>query len=226
MATSTEPMRGKFIVFEGLDGADIFGQVTGLAQWLNKEKGLKQVHFTREPSDGPIGMNIRMHLEGRLDIDKLSMATFFAADRMDHLYREETGIVGRLNNGEYVLCDRYYLSSLAYQTLEPEIDMEYVASLNAKCIPPDLTLFIDLPVDVCMQRIVSEPLLGIHLAIFEMTEENIKALKTRLDQARNSYLQAIEFLKGRGEQIEIVKEDTPGGIEREIRRIVTRTFRL
>ena len=75
------------------------------------------------------------------------MALLFAADRRDHLRRE---IEPALAAGMDVVCDRYLLSSLAYQGEEAE--REWVAELAREVRPPDLTLLLDLPVAVAAAR--------------------------------------------------------------------------
>ena len=75
------------------------------------------------------------------------MALLFAADRRDHLRRE---IEPALAAGSDVVCDRYLLSSLAYQA--EEADRDWVAELAREVRPPDLTLLLDLPVAVAAAR--------------------------------------------------------------------------
>ncbi|MDK2971372.1 MAG: dTMP kinase [Candidatus Sumerlaeota bacterium] len=142
--------RGKFVVFEGLDGAGTSTQITRLRDWL-VERG-ERVETSREPSDGPIGLLIRQALGHRLDIDPATLALLFAADRTDHLFNATDGVVRTLESGAWVLTDRYVLSSLAYQATTG-LPPEWVAQINARAIEPDLTIFIDTPVDVCVARI-------------------------------------------------------------------------
>ena len=108
---------------------------------------------TAEPSDGPIGRMIRQVLrEEQMGADGTrmnarSIAALFAADRADHLASE---IEPALARGEDVICDRYVHSSLAYQGVETDLD--WVASLNSVMPPPDLILFVEVPVEVASQR--------------------------------------------------------------------------
>src|SRR4051794_39709628 len=108
---------GRFIVIEGLDGAGTTTQTERLATRLREEG--HRVLTTREPSDGPVGMLLRQALTGRLTLPGAhapladeTLALLFAADRTDHLASRVEPALGR---GEVVLCDRYVLSSLAYQ---------------------------------------------------------------------------------------------------------------
>jgi len=188
------PGPGRFLVIEGLDGAGTTTQVSLLYRRL---RAGREVHVTREPSDGPAGLQIRMVLEKRVQVDPAVLAALFAADRVDHLYHQdgEGGIVARLARGVDVITDRYYLSSLAYQGMSQ--DWDWLWHMHARCIRPDLTLFVDVPVEVCLQRIARTR--GGHFDLFE----NQEAL-TRVHQ---SYLSAIDRLRSLGETIEIIPGD-------------------
>lgn len=143
--------RGRFIVLEGLDGAGTTTLLGKLALALRSQG--KRVVATREPSDGPVGTLVRHALTHRLrlpDGDRLSpetLALLFAADRVDHLAAE---IEPALARGAWVLCDRYVLSSLAYQSAE--VPMPWVAELNRRARLPDLTLFVQVPPRVAGSR--------------------------------------------------------------------------
>jgi dTMP kinase len=120
---------------------------------------------TREPSDGPIGTQIRQALAGRLSLpDRLgpltapTLALLFAADRVDHAAAEVEPALAR---GAVVLCDRYLLSSLAYQTADllrsnPTLAqaeaLEWISQINAHARAPDLTLFLSIAPKVAAQR--------------------------------------------------------------------------
>jgi dTMP kinase len=140
-----------FIVLEGIDGSGTTTQLDRLADHL-VVRG-RRAHATREPSTGPVGRLLREILLGghRLPdgapADGRAMALLFAADRRDHLRRE---IEPALAAGTDVVCDRYLLSSLAYQGEEAE--REWVAELAREVRPPDLTLLLDLPVAVAAAR--------------------------------------------------------------------------
>jgi dTMP kinase len=140
-----------FIVLEGIDGSGTTTQL-GLLERHLQGRG-RRVHATREPSQGPIGRLLREILLGGhkspagAPVDGLAMALLFAADRRDHLSRE---ISPALAAGADVVSDRYLLSSLAYQAQEAERD--WVAGLARELRAPDLTLLLDLPVEVASAR--------------------------------------------------------------------------
>jgi dTMP kinase len=155
--------RGKFIVIEGTDGSGSTTQTALLVQHL-RDHG-KKVLSTKEPTAGPAGALIRMALDRRLvganrsshdgganpgtqsEFDARALALLFAADRVDHSYGQ---IQPALERGWWVVCDRYVLSSLAYQG--PECGMEWVLEINRFALAPDLTVFLDVPVETTQQR--------------------------------------------------------------------------
>jgi dTMP kinase len=149
--------RGTFIVLEGIDGAGTTTQLNALREHF-RETGRK-AFFTHEPSDGPVGMLIRLALQGRLaggrfalhdpadaaqpasaDFDRTALALLFAADRADHV---ATQVKPNLDAGRIVVCDRYLLSTLAYQG--QSCDHDWLLEINRNAVTPDLTLFLDVP---------------------------------------------------------------------------------
>jgi dTMP kinase len=140
-----------FIVLEGLDGA---GTTTQLSLLERKIKELSIPHFcTFEPTKGPVGMLIRSILKTEDTVDAGTAAFLFAADRNEHLYHPDSGITDHLNNGELVASDRYLFSSLAYQSVL--CDFDFVLSLNNIFPLPSHLFFIDVPIAICMERLVA-----------------------------------------------------------------------
>jgi dTMP kinase len=144
-------VRGKLVVLEGIDGS---GTTTQLDRAVACVASLgRRAVATREPSTGPVGRLIREALLGRLSMpdgsrmDGRTMALLFAADRIDHLQRE---IEPHLADGTSVVSDRYLLSSLAYQA--EEADRAWVGSLARGVPAPDLTILLDVPVEVAAAR--------------------------------------------------------------------------
>jgi dTMP kinase len=145
------PPRAIFVVLEGIDGSGTTTQLERLVRHL--EGRGRRAHGTREPSQGPIGLLLRELLLGRHALpggapaDGQAMALLFAADRRDHLRRE---IEPNLAAGVDVVSDRYLWSSLAYQA--EEADRDWVASLARGLRSPDLTILLDVPVEVAAAR--------------------------------------------------------------------------
>jgi dTMP kinase len=151
------PRDARFIVFEGLDGAGTTTQANRL-QSLLTQRGIPSF-LTHEPTPDPIGAFIRRLLTQRELLpdgspyrpDEVVMGLLFAADRLAH----SAHIAERLRAGETVICDRYIFSSMAYQTLDPAIRGEWVIDINRGCAPPDVTLYLATPVEVCLERVSS-----------------------------------------------------------------------
>ncbi len=144
-------MRGKFITFEGIDGAGKSSHVNWLAETL-RQRGLT-VQVTREPGGTPLGEKLRelllnepMHLE----TETLLM---FAA-RREHIARV---IEPALARGEWVVCDRFSDATWAYQGGGRGLDKAKFLALEhwvLEHLQPDLTLLFDLPLEVARERIV------------------------------------------------------------------------
>lgn len=124
-----------FIVFEGLDGSGTSTQLTLIGDWLG-------CYTTSEPSNSSVGKFIRESLKTG-ELSPTTMALLFAADRKEHLEKE---VEPRLARGEVVLCDRYVMSSLAYQTAAG-VDSAYVKRINIDYREPDITLYFDIDVE-------------------------------------------------------------------------------
>lgn len=144
--------RGRFIVLEGLDGAGTTTQAERIASVL-RGRGLT-VRVTRQPTDGPVGSLLRHALTGRVGmpqgrgpLSEDTLALLFAADRIDHL---RATVEPALEAGEIVICDRYVLSSLAYQGAS--LPMAWVEAINGRALKPDLTLFIEVATSVAARR--------------------------------------------------------------------------
>lgn len=141
-------MNGHFIVMEGIDGSGKGTQLTRLAERL--EAGGYKVWLTREPTDGAIGTLIRQGLADASRFDEATMALLFAADRLEHIKE----IKKHLAQDEVVLCDRYVLSSLAYNS--QALTLEWVLALNQQAdtrLHPELTLYFDLNEQLALERI-------------------------------------------------------------------------
>ncbi|MEW8027588.1 MAG: dTMP kinase [Candidatus Thiodiazotropha sp.] len=144
--------KGRFITVEGGEGA---GKSSNLAfiQSLLVAAG-KQVLFTREPGGTPLGEAIRELLLGHKHTgmaDDTELLLMFAA-RAEHLQQK---ILPALEQGIWVLCDRFTDASFAYQGAGRGLSLEKIAKLQQfvqGSLRPDLTLLLDLPVDTGLQR--------------------------------------------------------------------------
>lgn len=145
------PGPGKLIVIEGLDGAGTTTQARAVGAWL--EGRVPAVHVTWEPTAGPVGALIRQVLTHEVTVTARALAALFVADRLEHLYAPD-GLLAQLQAGTWVVLDRYYLSSFAYQSLTLAVDeVPWLYQMHAPCIVPDVTFFLDVPVRDCLARI-------------------------------------------------------------------------
>ena len=146
----------RFIVLEGGDGAGTTTQLRLLGSALSRA-GVPH-WITAEPTGNAEGLLIRRILAGELPRDPGTLAHLFAADRNEHL-RGRDGIIERLGRGELVVCDRYVLSSLAYQGSACGRDLP--AALNAGFPLPELLLYFEIEPETSMARIGSRARLDI-----------------------------------------------------------------
>jgi dTMP kinase len=168
MAAGTQKILKRFIVLEGGDGTGTTTQLkrlrlalerAGIAHWI-----------TAEPSDRSEGLLIRRILSGELPRDPGTLARLFAADRNEHLNGKD-GILERLDRGEAVICDRYVLSSLAYQGVA--CGRELPAELNRGFPLPELLIYFDLAPETSLERLAGRE----NLDIFEKLpfQEKVRA---------------------------------------------------
>ena len=145
-------MSGLFITLEGLEGSGKTTQQKYIVDEL-RDKGF-DVLLTREPGATRLGKRIRKLL---LDPEWSEMTPraeilLFAADRAQHV---EEVVKPALEDGKIVISDRYFDSNLAYQGYGRGLDIEIVKKINLWAVDylkPDLTFFLDLPVEVGLAR--------------------------------------------------------------------------
>ena len=145
-------MSGLFIAFEGADGCGKSTQLRFLAEYL--EQNSVPVVRTREPGGSPIAEMIRDLLldNSNAGMDAVTEALLYAAARAEHVRKV---IRPALEQGKVVLCDRFILSSYAYQGYGRALGVELVRSINAPAVDdclPDVTVFINVPPDKAFER--------------------------------------------------------------------------
>ena len=147
-------MDGIFITLEGPDGS---GKTTALKAIFEELKTLtdKQIVSTREPGGSPIAEKIREIIldTAHTEMDARTEALLYAASRRQHLVER---VLPVLEAGDIVLCDRFVDSSIAYQGYARGIGETGIFKINdfaTDGVQPDLTLYIDVPVEVGLRRI-------------------------------------------------------------------------
>lgn len=145
--------RGKFITFEGIDGAGKSSHIAGVADLLGKH-GLRVV-TTREPGGTPLGEKLReLLLNEPMHLETEAMLMFAA--RREHLAQV---IEPALERGDWVLCDRFSDATFAYQGGGRGLDQQKLAALEQWVhghLQADLTLLFDLPPAVAGERIAAQ----------------------------------------------------------------------
>ncbi len=141
-----------FIVLEGIDGSGKTTQATRLLPWLQDLRGEERVLWTREPGDWTGGKALRkILLEEELQHPHTELFLFLA-DRCEHV---ASRITPALLRKDWVVCERYCDSTLAYQCWGRGLPRQLVEELFTWCrFPrPDLSLWIDIPHERAMERI-------------------------------------------------------------------------
>lgn len=142
---------GKFITFDGIDGAGKTTQIERLADYLRQQG--KMVYITREPGGTSLSEKIRELL---LSTDNTMSATtelllMFAA-RAEHI---EAVLRPKVQLGEWIICSRFTDATLAYQGYARGVDLnkiQAVANVVHGDFNPDLSLFLDLPAELAAER--------------------------------------------------------------------------
>lgn len=140
--------RGQLVALEGLDGCGKSTQLARLGAALRAEA--VDVLLTREPTDGPHGRRIRTMARSGAEVPPDRELQWFLDDREQHV-RE--CIVPALSQGRFVLTDRYFLSTVAYQGARGLDWRALLAESEARFPIPDLVLCLELPADVGLARV-------------------------------------------------------------------------
>jgi len=145
-------VKAKFITFEGIDGCGKSTQAKRLVSRLNNE-GIPAL-LTLEPGGTKIGSYIReILLDPRnKDISELTELFLYLADRSQHV---KEVITPSLKKGIWVISDRFYDATLAYQGFGRGISKDFILMLNKQIcrdIRPDITFLLDCPVEIAIKR--------------------------------------------------------------------------
>jgi dTMP kinase len=157
-------MRGRLIVFEGVEGCGKTTQLERSQDWLHSSGILSQLQtqglisdliLTREPGGTEICQAIRQLLLQPTTTEPIHSQTellLYAADRAQHV----AGLLRpKLAAGAFILCDRYTDSTVAYQGYGRQLDRALIDQLNQIAtggLQSDLTLWVDVPVETGLAR--------------------------------------------------------------------------
>jgi dTMP kinase len=204
---ATEPGAGsgRFVVLEGIDGSGKSTQLAMLAEWLPASglmpHGVEPV-ISREPGGTALGRALRellLHPPGEVAPCPTAELLLYAADRAQHV---EQIIAPALAAGGWVLSDRFVGSTTAYQGHGRGLDLELIRQLEAIAtggLSADLTLWLDLPLELSLQRRGGRPADRIEAAgrnFLERVAQGFAALAAERGWRRIDASQAPEMVAG------------------------------
>lgn len=189
--------RGAFIVIEGIDGSGKTTQARMLHDRL-EQIGVPII-LEKEPTSSPIGTLCRNIIEDKCeygvgDIDSRTLSMLFAADRFDHITNSKNGLSQKLTSGNNVICDRFYLSNIVYQSYthfytehcwQRIMDVLHMNDINHNELAPDLIIYVNTPPEIAINRIKER---GNDLSTYEQSV-------SRLSQIYNTFDRAIDVLR-------------------------------
>lgn len=207
----------RFISLEGGEGAGKSTQIKLLNAWLNHQD--IATCLTREPGGSPGAEQIRnLVLKGATDRwTGMTEALLITAGRAEHVERR---VKPALEAGEWVLCDRFFDSSIAYQGAGRGLGIERVKQLQSLALgefEPDLTLILDLPVEIGLSRAIAR----------ESAKSDMEDRFERMDTSFHETLRAA-FLKIAEHEpsrcIVLDANKTPEELQKDIRAAVVSKF--
>ncbi|TNF65315.1 MAG: dTMP kinase [Gammaproteobacteria bacterium] len=148
----------KFIVLEGLEGAGKSSAMTTIESWFRHHKPNEIIQLTREPGGTFIAEKIRELLITDFKTESLTNEAellLMYASRMQHV---KELIIPALNNNQWVICDRFFYSSFAYQGGGRSLGLQRVQQIHHALLgnfKPGLTIFLDLAPEIGFSRIQS-----------------------------------------------------------------------
>ena len=157
-----------FIVFEGIDGAGTSTQIKKLVERGNIERGEGNFVATAEPTTGETGRFLRRMLGGEFKVDEKTNAYLFAADRCEHIFGKN-GVKELCESGKIVVSDRYFFSSMAYQSVSCGDELPKL--LNSPFPLPEYLFYFVINPEISLGRVTSR---GEKKEIYETIEKQKK----------------------------------------------------
>ena len=152
-----------FIVFEGIDGAGTSTQIKKLI-----ERDTTRFVPTAEPTSNETGKFLRRMLGGEFTVDEKTNAYLFAADRCEHIFGKG-GVQELCESGKIVVSDRYFFSSMAYQSVS--CGEELPKLLNSPFPLPEYLFYFVINPEISLSRVNAR---GEHKEIYETIEKQKK----------------------------------------------------
>ena len=197
--------KGKFIVFEGLDGAGQGTQIKLLEKYLQSKN--EKVYVTSEPTQNLIGGLIRSLLRHHWSLGNTGIQLLYSADRAHHL---EVEIDPIREKGHHVISGRYFFSTIAFGSLNN--DVKWLKAISEKFPNPDMTIFLKVSPKECIRRINSgRPL----KEFFEKEKILQKVYKTYLSLVKDKQYKNVYIVDGE-QSVEKVAEDIQNIVDKHI----------
>lgn len=165
--------KGKLIVLEGADGTGKSTHARLLSEHL-LARGYNTV-VTEEPTKGEIGGFIRSVLSGKKKVSPEALALLFTADRAEHI---ENVIKPAIESGKIVITDRYYYSTVAYQSVQG-LSQKWLSEINSFAIEPDIVIALEIESKEALSRMNRET-----KEVFEYLDFQEKVQKELLGMAK------------------------------------------
>lgn len=172
-----------FIVFEGIDGAGTSTQIKKLVERGNNcAESTEKARFiaTAEPTGGDTGRFLRRMLAGDFSVDEKTNAYLFAADRCEHIFGKG-GVKELCDSGKIVVSDRYFFSSMAYQSVS--CGEELPKLLNSPFPLPEILFYFEINPEISLGRVNAR---GEQKEIYETIDKQ-KAIAARYEKVISEY---------------------------------------
>jgi dTMP kinase len=207
--------KGLFIAFEGIDGSGKSTQIRKLVQHIFEKNKHHNIVLTRNPyKDVVIRKTIVMDNDPSSDAEKL--ASLFIADRRK---QTEEIIKPNLENGHFVLSDRYKLSTIAYQTAQG-LKMEELIDRQKDLPKPDMTFIIDVSAEESVRRMEKEDV------SIRGAEHKFESHKDFTEKLRENYYKAKEIMEKLGYRIFVIDgHGSPEKVFERVKEVFDREFK-
>lgn len=196
--------KGMFIVIEGADGTGKSTHAKLLGDYL-KGKGLEVVN-TAEPTHSFIGQAIRMILSGKIEVSPTTLALLFTADRAEHV---EKTIKPALDEGKVVISERYFYSTIAYQSIQG-VNPQWISQINSFAPEPDLVVLLEVEPKDALSRMKRDK------EVFEVLDFQKQVQQRLLDFA---YRRGALAKPGKAWKV-VSTSDEQGKVQERIREVV------
>ena len=186
-----------FVVFEGIDGAGTSTQIKKIV-----ESDPQRFVATAEPTSLPTGKFLRRMLSGEFHVDEKTNAYLFAADRCEHIFGKG-GVKELCESGKVVVSDRYFFSSLAYQSVSCGLELPML--LNSPFPLPEYLFFFEINPEISLGRVNAR---NGHKEIYE----NLDAQK-KIAALYEKVISMYESDPAKREEMKIIRIDATKSIE-------------